>query len=93
MSSDIFANFEIVSRINNGDIVSWLFVNVIGAIILAGLDIYTFLKLFCIDAVKVDLVIEGGPSAFAVKRNTDILIAAVGASRSEERRVGKECRL
>ena len=56
MGSDIFANFEIVSRINNGDIVSWLFVNAIGAIILAGLDIYTFLKLFCVDCKVKDLV-------------------------------------
>lgn len=56
MGSDIFANFEIVSRINNGDIVSWMFVNVIGAIILAGLDIYTFLKLFCVDCKVKDLV-------------------------------------
>ena len=38
MDPDIFFNFEVVSRINNGDIASWLFVNVIGIIILTGLE-------------------------------------------------------
>ena len=56
MDPDIFFNFEVVSRINNGDIASWLFVNVIGIIILTGLEIYMFLKLFCIDCKVKDLI-------------------------------------
>lgn len=56
MRTDILANFEIVSRINNGDIVSWLLVNVIGTIILVGLNIYIFLKLFDVDCKVKDLV-------------------------------------
>ena len=56
MDPDIFFNFEVVSRINNGDITSWLFVNVIGTIILTGLEIYMFLKLFCIDCKVEDLI-------------------------------------
>lgn len=56
MRNDILANFEIVSIINNGDIVSWLLVNVIGTIIMVGLNIYIFLKLFGVDCKVKDLV-------------------------------------
>lgn len=55
MWNNILENFEIVSRINNGDIVSWLLVNVIGAIILVGLNTYMFLKLFDIDCKVSEL--------------------------------------